>query len=170
MRWFSIVLSLSLTLPARAVSQQEAPKAQTDAAGSEGSSFIGTVAHYGKWMAGIGAVALTYLGAREHERSDDAWNDLLAICSQNQADCSLGPNGRYINPAAEQLYSVSLRYDDRARMALVAGQAALLLAVGLFILDMRHDDDGPENIPLEPLAISSNLRTGDTRVGLHFNF
>jgi hypothetical protein len=170
MRWSAIFLLISLALPGGVVAQQEAPKVQSGASDSEGSSFVGTVAHYGKWLTGIGAIALTYLGAREHERSDDAWSDLLAMCGQDQAACAVGSNGRYVNPAAEQLYSVSVRYDDRARMALVAGQAALLLAVGLFIIDMRHDDDGPENIPLEPLSISSNLRTGDTRVGLQFAF
>ena len=170
MRWTPLFVLLSLAVPGGVTAQQQAGSTATSASSGEGSSVLHGVAHYGKWFAGIAAVTLTYLGAKEHDRSDDAWSDLLEICNLNQADCALGGNNRYINPNAERLYSASLRFDDRARVRMLGGQVALLLAVGLFVLDMPHDDDGPENIPLEPLSVSSNLQTGDTRVGVSFNF
>lgn len=128
------------------------------------------VAHYGKWVTAATAVAFTWLAVREHERSQDAWDRLLGICAGNSADCALGPDGRYLNAAAEQLYQTSLHYDGRARVRLLAGQGALLVTVGLFILDLKRGGNGPEDIPFAPLEISPDRRTGGARVGLRIAF
>jgi hypothetical protein len=126
--------------------------------------------HYGKWLTAATAVSLTWMGAHEHSRSADAWDALLNMCRANHADCALGPDGRYVNSAAEQYYGTSLHYDRRARTRLLAGQGALLVTVGLFILDLRHGKDGPENIPFPSLEISGDARTGDARVGVRLTF
>jgi hypothetical protein len=125
---------------------------------------------YGKWLTAATAVSLTWMGAHEHSRSADAWDALLNMCRANHADCTLGPDGRYVNAAAEQYYGTSLHYDRRARTRLLAGQGALLVTVGLFILDLRHGKDGPENIPFPSLEISGDARTGGARVGVRLTF
>ena len=146
--------------------------AQAPGAGATGSpeSAGSGVARYGKWATAATAVTLTVLGAREHRRSADQWDRLLAICAADHADCVLAPDGRYENPTAEAYYRASLRYDRRARIRLLTGQAALLASVGLFLLDMRHGNEGPKNIPVAPLEVTVNEWRGGARLGLRFAF
>lgn len=126
--------------------------------------------HYGKWLTGASAVALTWMGAHEHARSTDAWDALSARCRTNSANCSLGPDGRYVSALSEEYYQRSLRYDRRARTRLLAGQGALLLTIGFFLLDRGHGDGGPPNIPFPSLDVSGDPQAGDARVGLRFAF
>jgi hypothetical protein len=126
--------------------------------------------HYGKWLTGASAVALTWMAAHEHARSTDAWDALSALCRANHGTCSLGPDGRYLNALSEEYYQRSLRHDRRARTRLLAGQGALLLTIGFFLLDRRHGDDRPPNIPFAPLKVSVDERGGGARVGLRWTF
>lgn len=146
--------------------------AQTPSGAAEGGArgAGSALAHYGKWATGVTAVTLTALGAREHHRSAQHWDRLLALCARNTAACALGPTGAYQNPEAEANYQASLRHDRRARARLLGGQAAVLLTVGLFFLDMRRGKEGPDNIPFGPLEVAPNWRTGEARVGLRYRF
>lgn len=110
--------------------------------------------HYGKWAAVAGAVTFTALAIDQHRHSNDAWNSLLAICRQNNQSCVLGPDGRYRNYQSEYYYQLALYYDHRARWRLVAGQASLLLGVGLFVLDLKGRSTTPPNIPVHPLKLA----------------
>jgi hypothetical protein len=162
---FGFVAVLAATAPAVA----QAPGAGTTGGGGSVGRGAG-VAHYGKWATAATAVTLTVLGAREHRRSADQWDHLLAICAGDHADCVLSPDGRYENPAAETYYRASMRYDRRARVRLLGGQAALLVTVGLFLLDMRHGKEGPKNIPFAPLEVTVDERRGGARVGVRLAF
>jgi len=153
-----LVAVLAATAPAAA---------QAPGASATGEPRSG-VAHYGKWATAATAVTLTILGAREHRRSADQWDQLLAICNGNHQDCVLGPNGHYENPAAEAYYQASIHYDRRARTWLLGGQAALVVSVALFLLDIRRGKEGPDNIPLAPLEIA--VDGFGTRVGLRLAF
>ena len=126
--------------------------------------------HYGKWLTAASAVALTWMGAHEHARSADAWDELVAFCRVNNANCTLGPNGRYLNGVSEDHYQRSLRYDRRARTRLLAGQGALLLTIGFFLLDRNHGDDGPENIPFPSLEMAADPRAAGAQVGFRWTF
>jgi hypothetical protein len=128
------------------------------------------VVHYGKWLVAAAAVTFTALGAHEHVNSNREWSQLLALCTANNADCALGSDGRYRNVAAEQLYQSSLAFDRRARARLLAGQASLLVAASLFILDLRHPGGGPGNIPFAPLEFSGDVRAGVARLGVRLPF
>jgi len=158
------LVAVLAAIPARA----QAPGAGTTRGGGPG--WGAGVAHYGKWATAATALTLTVLGAREHRRSADQWDQLLAICTGDHGDCVLGPDGRYENPTAEAYYQASVRYDRRARVRLLGGQAALLVSVGLFLLDMRHGTEGPDNIPLAPLEVMVDERSGGARVGLRLAF
>ena len=129
-----------------------------------------TVAHWGKWATAAAAVVFTGMAAHEQERSNDHWDRLLDICRADNASCVVGPDGRYVDAQAEYEYQYAVLYDGRARTRLIAGQAALLVTVGLFLLDRRPGSDGPDNIPLSPFTISGNLRTGETRLGIRLGF
>ena len=126
--------------------------------------------HWGKWLAAGGAVAFTVMGAHEHAHSNRVFNQLLALCRSDNANCLLGANGTYIDPTAEQLYQSSIHFDRRARLRLMAGQATLLVAAGLFIADLTRHAGGPVNKPFAPLKVAVDERTGGALVGVRIDF
>ena len=126
--------------------------------------------HWGKWLTAGAAAALTVMGAHEHESSNREFRRLLDLCRADNADCDLGPDGAYLNPAAEQLYQGSIYFDRRARTRLLAGQASLLLAAGLFIADLRRRTGGPGNKPLAPLQVAGDVRAGGVQLGVRWTF
>jgi len=125
----------------------------------------GWITHYGKWVAFAFAGTFTALGAHEHENSNRVYDQLVDVCRADNSACAVGPNGAYVNPLTEQMYQVSLHYDSRARLRLIAGQAGLLLAGALFLADLHHGDD-PENIPFHPAEILVEPRPDGARLGL----
>jgi hypothetical protein len=138
---------------------------------AEGRGTFGRgVVHYGKWLMAGSAVAFTVLGAREHDHSNHQFSALLDQCRANNATCTLGPDGRYLNPGPEALFQSSIEYDRRARVRLLAGQGALLVAAGLFIADLAHQAGGPANKPFSPFRVSSDRRTGRAEIGVALPF
>lgn len=134
-------------------------------------SWTRPVAHYGKWVTVAAAIGLTALAAREHSQSADAWDQLLLICRTDNADCTIGPQGRYLNIIAENHYQRSLYYDARARRRLVIGQVALVAAAGLFIADLSRGPNGPPNIPFDPNRIVVGPASGGgANVGVRLEF
>jgi len=117
--------------------------------------------HWGKWATAAGVITFTALGAREHHYSDVEWNQLLDICRNNNAACTVGSNGRYANGNAELLYQSSLQFDRRARRWLIGAQVAALATAALFITDLRHHTAEPGNIPFKPVSLElAPTRTG----------
>ena len=133
-------------------------------------SWTRPVVHYGKWLTAAAAAGMTYLAAREHNRSADSWNNLLTICRLDNADCTIGLDGRYVNPIAEANYQQSLYYDGRARKRLVAGQVALVVTAAMFIADLRGGRNGPPNIPFDPnKLLVEPTSNGGARLGLRLS-
>ena len=129
---------------------------------SRGTWNVGrATVHWGKWLAAGGAAAFTVMGAHEHAHSNREFNQLLALCRSDNANCLLGATGTYVDPTAERLYQSSIHFDRRARLRLMAGQATLLVAAGLFIADLTRHAGGPVNKPFAPLEVAP------TRDGLH---
>ena len=125
--------------------------------------------HYGKWMSAALAVTFTGLGAREHASSDDAFSQLLQTCRADSAKCAIDPSGGYVNPASEALYQTSIHHERRARVRLLAAQASLLLAAGLFLADHGRGEEGPDNIPYHGLVFV-DPEAGGARVGMRVRF
>lgn len=142
------------------------PLAAQERPAPRSAGWLRPVAHYGKWLTAGAAAAFTVFAAREHSRSADAWDALLAICRQNNADCALGSDGRYANTVAEAHYQQSLYYDGRARQRLIIGQTALVVSVAMFVFDLRRGN-GPPNIPFDPdKLIVAPTSSGGALVGL----
>ncbi len=130
----------------------------------ESGGFTDGLVRYGRWVTAAGAIALTFLAMEEHGDAERHWNRLNFICRANNAACIVGPGGGYADPTAEAEYQATVKLDRRARARLIAGQVALAVTVGLFIIDVGRGGGGPENIPIAPLEVSV---TGDgARVGM----
>lgn len=123
---------------------------------------------YGKWVLLAGSIGMNYLAVRAHNSADDAFDVLEAECSAMNERCALGPGGGYTDPAIEDLYQTSLRYDRRARLWLIGGETALVGSAALFIWELARPKDRPDNIPFEPEVRS--LRAGGTGLGLRLAF
>ncbi len=120
----------------------------------------GPLVRYGKWALAAGAVGMNLLAADAHNRADDAFDEIERTCFENDFHCILGPDGRYADQRMENLYQASLRYDRRARRWLIAGEAALLGAATLFVLELTRKKHEPDNIPFEPEIRSLRQATG----------
>jgi hypothetical protein len=122
---------------------------------------------YGKWVLVAGSIGMNYLAVRAHNRAEDAFDALTDSCTAARERCAVGPGGTYTDPAIEDLYQTSLRYDRRARYWLLGGEGALAGAAVLFVWELTRPKERPDNIPFEPEVRS--LR-GGTGVGLRVGF
>jgi hypothetical protein len=121
----------------------------------------GPVVKYGKWALLAGAIGMNYLAVRAHDRADNAYDIIEAECLVEEARCALGPDGAYANPALENVYQTSLRYDRRARLWLIGGESALVGSAAMFIWELARPKSRPDNIPFEPeMRVMSWGRTG----------
>jgi len=176
MRATRLLLVLALSVPAALPAQEDSAARRHDGTSpgtttsGERATFRRAVVHYGKWLPVAVAVAFTAMGAHEHDNAQREFDRLLALCRADIADCALGSDGRYLNPTAEQLYQASVIFDRRARARLLAGQASLLVAAGLFIADLRQRSRGPGNIPFAPLQVLGDVWAGGARVGVRVTF
>jgi hypothetical protein len=149
-----LVCVLAIGTPALAPAQDHGPGVP-----GEPAPWRRGVVHYGKWVAAAGAVGLTVLAVKEHNYSTGEWDQLLAICRANYADCVTGADGRYHNYQAEVHYEMAIYYDHRARRRLIGGQLSLLTAAALFLADL-HPGKAPGNIPFHALQVGP-ARGGD---------
>ena len=128
----------------------------------------GPVVKYGKWALLAGAIGMNYLALRAHDRADDAFDMIEAECIVEQERCALGPGGGYADPALEDLYQTSLRYDRRARLWIIGGESALVGSAAMFIWELARPKNRPDNIPFEPeMRVMPAGRTG---LGLRMAF
>jgi len=119
----------------------------------------GPLVKYGKWAVLAGSVSMNYLALRSHNRAQDAFDALKALCV-DRTRCDLGPDGSYLDPQSENLYQTSLRYDRMARRWLLGGEAALAGAAALFVWELTGPKGRPGNIPFEPEVRSMRWGTG----------
>ncbi len=138
------------------------------AAGRAEAQGLSPVVKYGKWVLLAGSIGMNYLAVRAHNSAEDAFDTLEAECLANTARCALGTGGAYGDPAIEDLYQTSLRYDRRARLWLIGGETALVGSAALFIWELARPKDRPDNIPFEPEVRS--LRAGGTGLGMRWRF
>ena len=148
-----------------------APLAAQEASPEPRQSWIRPVARYGKWLTTATAIVFTSIAVREHSKSAESWDQLMMICRTDNADCTVGADGRYLNTIAENYYQRSLYFDARARRRLLVGQAAVVVAASLFIADLTRGPNGPPNIPFDPNRLVLGTGPGGTtKVGLRLEF
>lgn len=149
--------------------QTPVPEGQTPP--PSGRSFIQRVAGPGKWVAGAASIALIALAVREHDRSNQSWDDLLAVCQADNERCEVTPEGTYRDIEAERLYQESLYYDRRAQRRILGGQAALVVTGALLIVDLSVRRDGTNNVPFDPdRAYVAPAKGGGVLLGLRVAF
>lgn len=147
-------------------STADAPAQQPDSLA--GTPLLVTVSHWGRWPALAGAGVLVALAAVRNSDAKDARAALDDYCTVDTGRCSISQDlgGVYLDPAAEALYQEYARLSRRAQGLLIGGQATLLVAGAMFLIDLLHDDGDLGTIPYTPLE----LYTTPNRLGLAMRF
>lgn len=148
----ALMLAALLAIPELAAAQQQ-PAPPPPVPG---------IVRNGKWGAAALFVAATGIGLLEHHRADNAFDDLRALCG-NTVQCTIGQDGRYVDPLAEAQYQKIVAGDRAARSWFIGGQVALAGTATLFVIELLHARGSP-NIPYSGLIVKPT-RDG-TRIGL----
>lgn len=118
-------------------------------------------AKWGTLLASTGAVVY---GFAENRNADRAYEDIERLCANSPAQCATAAGtDRYLDAELEARYQNVLKRDDRAKVALIAGQVGLAASVLLFILDLPASTT-PDDIPYEPRPLQLGIRADQ----LHF--
>jgi hypothetical protein len=162
----ALVAATCLILLAGTLAAQEEPATPPPRSWSE------NLVHYGKWTTAVAAIGLTVLAAREHDRANQSWQQLLSLCHADNAACQLRSDGRYVDYQAELYYQQTVYYDHRARHRILGAQISVLTSATLFILDLRHHGGNPPNIPFNGsrLQLTAEPLGDGARLGLRVNF
>jgi hypothetical protein len=159
-----------LAVVAAPLAAQSAPPDPPPQAPS-GQSLVQRIASPGKWVAGAASVALIALAVKEHARSNDSWDALTALCREDNQRCVVTPDGAYRDLEAERLYQESQYYDRRAQRRILGGQAALVLAGALLIIDLSDRRAEPNNVPFDPdRAYVAPAKGGGVLLGVRLTF
>ena len=133
------------------------------------------IIHWGKWVTLGAALGLTVAAVVQHDHAQDRWNELQALCRDDNQACALTSSGTYDTSTpngyqAELLYEETVYYDHLARRRLVLGQVSLLASVGMFVLEFKRRQLAPPNIPLHGLRMLIEPTGGAGRGGARFGF
>ena len=108
------------------------------------------VIRVGKWATAAAAAGAVGAGIVWNREADRRYEDLERLCTDQPARCNpRTADGAFRDGDFEQEYQDIVRLDDRARLALVAGQVAVATSVILFILDLPRDA-GARDKPYTP--------------------
>ena len=120
-----------------------------------------------KWATFLTSAGAAGYGFAQNRVADREYEDLERICEGNPALCEkVDDSDVYADAAMERRYQQIVERDDRARLALLAGQLGILASVALFIIDLPKSST-PEDIPYEPKPLRFGLgRDGSAQLQL----
>ena len=143
-----------------------APELASQTPGERSKPWLVSVSHRAKWVAAAAAATLVTEAALRHHDADRQYADLVQMCRDTPPRCDKTSGGSYVDPGAESLYQATIDLDHRARLWLLGGEASILAAGTMFVLDLVYHDKGPKNIPFSPFSVYA--RGG--RLGLTVQF
>jgi hypothetical protein len=133
--------------------------------------WLVSVSHWGRWPALAAAAGFITAAALRSGDSKEALGTLEDYCREDFSRCVVveGPDGSgpsYADPVAEELYEEYATRSRQARGYLLGGQASLLVAGAMFLIDLVHDPGDIDNIPYTPFELYSTPR----KLGLALRF
>lgn len=164
---FVLVTLIAMLWSVRAMGQERVP--------DRGRPWFAEASHWGRWLSLAGAAGMIGIAASEHVTANDALDDLETFCTASPESCAIvssltrseaSPAEHYADPDAEALYQEYAAHERRARGYLLGGQMTLVVAGGMFLIDLLYRDEQPENIPFTPLEIYSTRN----KLGLSLRF
>jgi hypothetical protein len=133
--------------------------------------WIVSVSHWGRWPALAAAAGFITAAALRSGDAKEARGTLEDYCREDFSRCIVveGPDGSgpsYADPVAEELYQEYATLSRQTRGYLLGGQASLLVAGAMFLIDLVHDPGDIDNIPYTPFELYSTPR----KLGLALRF
>jgi hypothetical protein len=120
-----------------------------------------------KWTTALTSAGVVTYGFIQNRDADRAYEEIEIMCEANEVACITKPNSdEYADPALEARYNAILERDDRAQLALLAGQIGLAASVLLFIIDLPKGT-GTNDIPYDPSPLRLGMRAEQLQIGVH---
>ena len=119
-----------------------------------------------KWTSLLASTGAAVYGFTQNRVADREYEDIERLCQDEPLSCLTVPGtDQYADPALESRYQSVLQRDDRARLALLAGQVGLAATVLMFILDLPNNST-PADIPYDPRPLRVGVSNGQVLLGL----
>ena len=159
---------IMLAMPAALLGQQREARFALQETEAESAQLDLRPIRIAKWATLMAAAGAAGYGFAENRRADREYEDIERECGTAPALCTMDPaTGSYTNMEMEQRYQRVTERDDRARVALLAGQIGIAASVIMFIIDLPGTST-PDDIPYEPRPLRFGLGgEGRTHVGFH---
>ena len=127
-----------------------------------------SVLRVAKWTSLLGSTGAAVYGFTQNRTADREYEEIERLCQNDPAACITTPGSNaYADPALEARYQSIVQRDDRARVALLAGQIGLAASVLMFILDLPENAT-PDDIPYDPRRLRLSVGIRQVEFGLHF--
>lgn len=118
-----------------------------------------------KWSTALASAGVVAYGFVQNREADREYVEIERLCQTGEAVCATKPgSGEYADPALEARYNDVLRRDERAQVALIAGQIGLAASVLLFILDLPEGSI-INDIPYDPRSLRFDFEADRLRLG-----
>ncbi|MGQ0562618.1 MAG: hypothetical protein ACT443_12180 [Gemmatimonadota bacterium] len=124
-----------------------------------------SVTRVAKWSTLVASAGAATYGFTQNRAADREYEQIERLCEATPNACMRGPDDAYADAALEARYQNVLRRDDRAQLALLAGQIGLILSVLLFIVDLPEGTT-PDDIPYDPRPLRLGVRADQLELGI----
>src|SRR5688500_8377476 len=120
-----------------------------------------------KWTTALASAGTVAYGFVQNWDADREYQEIELMCKNEITLCATKPDSdEYADPALEARYNAVLERDERAQLALMAGQVGLAASVLLFILDLPKGTT-TNDIPYDPSPLRLGMRAEQVALALH---
>jgi hypothetical protein len=120
-----------------------------------------------KWTTALASAGTVAYGFVQNRDADREYEEIELMCKNDITLCATNPgSNEYADPALEARYNAVLERDERAQLALLAGQIGLAASVLLFILDLPEGTT-TDDIPYDPSPLRLGMRAEQVELAIH---
>jgi hypothetical protein len=106
-------------------------------------------------------------GFVQNRDADREYREIEVMCKDDITLCATKPDSdEYADPVLEARYNAVLERDERAQLALLAGQIGLAASVLLFIIDLPKGTT-TNDIPYDPSPLRLGMRAEQIELAVH---
>ena len=122
-----------------------------------------------KWTTALASAGTVAYGFVQNRDADREYEEIELMCKNDISLCATKPDSdEYADPVLEARYNAVLERDERAQLALLAGQIGLAASVLLFILDLPKGTT-TNDIPYDPSPFRLGMRAEQIEVAVHLH-
>jgi hypothetical protein len=120
-----------------------------------------------KWTTALASAGTVAYGFVQNRDADREYQEIELMCKNDITLCATKPGSdEYADPVLEARYNAVLERDERAQLALLAGQIGLAASVLLFIIDLPKGTT-TNDIPYDPSPLRLGMRAEQLELAVH---